>query len=454
MLGSNRANLARLNRDGSLDLTFNPQAGTDGDVQAIGLDASGNIMIAGLFGRVNGKSRSQVARLKPDGTLYNGLTNTFSSQISVNWFTGLLVQPDATVVLTGSFQDNFNGNSLGIIRLNTDGSLDSTFVVAVGGQVNAVANQSDGKLIIAGPFTEVQRVRRLGIARLNSDGSLDSGFNVDLPLRLVCGLGCRWVAPIETVACQRDDKVIIGGTFTEVQGIPRKGIARLLPDGSLDLSFDLGSGLVFSDPNYGPARPGFVRTIALQADGKVVFGGQFTSVNGVSRWGLARVRGDENLIGSLIYFAAATYSFSEDSAFAIIRVDRLGNINSTVSVDFATADGTASAGLDYWPANDRLTFLPGQTIRYLALPIIEDATPEPDRTVHLTLANPSAGAALGLQTMATLRILDNQRPGSLDWNFEPGGGPAGGNFYNPTDELWSAEALPSGTERAAWGSCA
>ena len=434
VLGAGRTNLARLNADGSLDVTFNPQAWTDGYVQAIGLDASGNIVIAELFGPVhNGKARSQIARLKPDGALDDGFTNALSSRISVGSFTAFLVQPDSKVVLVGWFQD-INGNGSGMIRLNSDGSLDSTFVGAVGAQVNAVANQSDGKLVIAGPFTTVQGVRRPGIARLNSDGSVDGSFDPEVPLRLECGRGgCVWHASIETLSCQPDDKVIISGTFTEVQGIPRRGMARLFADGSLDPAFDVGSGLVLANPRYLPEP---VSLIALQADGKVVIGGQFSSVDGIPRWGLARLHGEEDLTGSFIYFAVANYSFSEESAFAIIRVDRLGNLNSTVSVDFATADGTAGAGLDYWPANDRLTFVPGQTSRYLTVPIIPDGRPQPDGTVRLTLSNPSGGASLGLQTVATLRILDSQRPGSLDLSFDPGeGAAAGGTLYDPSHPL-------------------
>jgi len=430
-----RTNLARLNTDGSLDVTFNPQAVTDGDVQAIGLDASGNIVIAEPFGlEDNGRRRLQIGRLKPDGALDDGFKDALSSRISVGSFTAFLVQPDSKVVLVGWFQD-INGNASEMIRLNSDGSLDSTFVGAVGAQVNAVANQSDGKLVIAGPFTTVQGVRRPGIARLNSDGSVDGSFDPEVPLRLECGRGgCVWQASIETLSCQPDDKVIIGGTFTEVQGIPRRGMARLFADGSLDPSFDVGSGLVLAHPGYLP-ETGPVSLIALQADGKVVIGGQFSSVDGIPRWGLARLHGEEDLTGSFIYFAVANYSFSEESAFAIIRLDRLGNLNSTVSVDFATADGTAGAGLDYWPANDRLSFVPGQTSRYLMVPIIPDGRPQPDGTVRLTLSNPSGGASLGLQTVATLRILDSQRPGSLDLSFDPGEGAAGGTRYDPSHPL-------------------
>jgi uncharacterized delta-60 repeat protein len=78
--------------------------------------------------------------------------------------------------------------------------------------------------------------------------------------------------------------VLLGGSFTTIAGVSRNRIARLNSDGSLDTTFESSSG-----PNLQ------VNTLALQSDGKVLVGGQFTSINGVSRNRIARLNSDGSL---------------------------------------------------------------------------------------------------------------------------------------------------------------
>jgi uncharacterized delta-60 repeat protein len=123
--------------------------------------------------------------------------------------------------------------------------------------VKAIILQPDRKVIIGGFFTTVNGVSRTNIARLNQDGTLDSSFNP--------GTGANdWA---NTVALQPDGKVIIGGFFTQVNGVSRNYIARLNTNGTLDTSFNPGTG-----------ANGSVGTVALQLDGKVIIGGSYTQV--------------------------------------------------------------------------------------------------------------------------------------------------------------------------------
>jgi uncharacterized delta-60 repeat protein len=164
--------------------------------------------------------------------------------------------------------------SVGIARLNADGSLDSSFNPGTGvwyGAVYSVALQPDGKVLIGGNFTSVNGTNRNRVARLNANGSLDSSFNP--------GTGVS--GQVLSIALQSDGKVLIGGLFTSVNGTNRNNIARLNANGSLDGSFNPGTGA------NGP-----VGSIALQPDGKVFIGGDFTTVNGVVRPRVARLYGD------------------------------------------------------------------------------------------------------------------------------------------------------------------
>jgi uncharacterized delta-60 repeat protein len=131
--------------------------------------------------------------------------------------------------------------------------------------------QPDGKALIAGSFTLLDLEPRNGIARLNTDGSPDSTFDPqDGP-----------DGNVYAMAYQADGKVVIGGAFTYFNGVACKHVARLMPDGALDLSFDTSDG-----PN------GDVLCLGVQPDGQVVIGGTFTAVGGVPRPGIARLNSD------------------------------------------------------------------------------------------------------------------------------------------------------------------
>jgi uncharacterized delta-60 repeat protein len=159
-----------------------------------------------------------------------------------------------------------------IARLNADGSLDTSFDPGTGANlpVQAVALQSHGEVLIGGYFTSVDGTTCNHIARLNADGSLDTSFDP--------GDGAdSWVG---AVAVQSNGEIIIGGDFTTVDGVTRNRVARLHADGSLDSYFDTSSG-----------ADGAVYDAAIQPDGKVVIGGEFTSVDGVAHVYIARLNG-------------------------------------------------------------------------------------------------------------------------------------------------------------------
>lgn len=180
----------------------------------------------------------------------------------------VVVQPDGKVLVCGSFT-TFNGQTHhNIARLNPDGSLDSSFQADVGYWVRNMALQNDGKVVIGGFFTDVGGVPRNRVARLNADGSLDTSFDP--------GTGCQGrIVPVDptdpfifAIGLRSDGKIVIGGNFTTYNGTPRSGLARLNPDGSLDTSFDVGSGV-----------NSWVRSLRVQSDGHVLVSGWFTTYN-------------------------------------------------------------------------------------------------------------------------------------------------------------------------------
>jgi hypothetical protein len=109
-----------------------------------------------------------------------------------------------------------------------------------------------------------------------------------------------------------------------------------------------------------------------------------------------------------LQFSAATYSVAENVANATVTVTRTGGSTGAVSVNFATSNGTATAGSDYSAVSQTVNFANGDTAnKTINIPIINDTTGEPNETVNLTLSNPTGGAALGSPNTAVLTITDN-----------------------------------------------
>ncbi len=265
--GTPRGGVARLNADGSLDATFNPGTGADNEVDSITLQPDGKIIIGGNFSSYNGTARNHIARINANGSLDATFAPGTGSSGEV--FT-TAVQPDGKILI-GGFFSIYNGTTRNYLaRINADGSLDTTFDPAAGpdARLSTLTLQPDGKIIIAGDFNNYTGTPRKFIARVNADGSLDPTFDP----------GAGPVAQVLTIAVRPDGKIIIGGVFPDYGGISRSSIARINADGSLDTTFDPGTGAVNG-----------VQTIAVQPDGKIIIGGNFLTYNGTGRNHVARV---------------------------------------------------------------------------------------------------------------------------------------------------------------------
>ena len=100
--------------------------------------------------------------------------------------------------------------------------------------------------------------------------------------------------------------------------------------------------------------------------------------------------------GFFKFSAANTFRVDESAGFATVIVVRSAGTSGTVSVDFATSDGSAVAGVDYVATNGTITFADGKFIKSLTIAILNDLLREPTKTLHVTLSKPTGGATLGL----------------------------------------------------------
>jgi len=310
--------LSRYNTDGSADTTF----GTSGAVTivanggpldemvSLAVQADGKILVAGRTSLPTSVNDNFAAlRFNKDGspdtafgsgglvvTDFNGLSDRASA---------VLIQPDGKIVVTGNATSgtlSLGDLDFAAVRYLADGTLDPTFGSGGKARLNVVgksdfgttaALQADGKILVAGRvFSDSGTESDIGVARFNADGTADTTFGANGVERVDFSFGGIVPATFSggladeaaRLAVQTDGKIVIGG-FTRVAGVYRYALVRLLVDGSLDATFGT-NGLVntpFTTEND------FARSIALQADGKIMVAGQLAGSNpnpdvGVSRY--------------------------------------------------------------------------------------------------------------------------------------------------------------------------
>ncbi len=283
--GIRRTGIALLNADGSVDDSFRPPELIDGhrkldhlpnaSISSVQILADGKLLIAGEFARADGKPRTTLARLNPDGSL----DETFGSDLTFDGSVdAMLLQPDGKILLGGGFE-NINGQRRAFIaRLNTDGSVDEAFAPNGGPTsswtvfVLSLALQADGKILIGGLFDQVDGINSPNLARLNPDGTLDPSFT----LRNVSG-------PVMQVTCQIDGRIVIAGLFDTVADRESRKIARLNSDGSVDGTFQ-------------PPQPNAeVRNVMTFPDGRMLVSGAFTRIGGTDRRFVTMLKADGTL---------------------------------------------------------------------------------------------------------------------------------------------------------------
>lgn len=289
MVGSvERGGIARFADDGSLDLSFNPGTGFDAIVRAVVLQPDGTLFVGGDFNAFDGNVRKRVAHLNPDGSVDQTFDPGTGPQTTVF---SLAVQEDGKVVV-GTVYSAYHGTTRdGIYRLNTNGTLDATFTPPTFGfgsfsEVRGLVVQQDGKIIAVGTFSGYGSEIRYGVARLNSDATLDASFNP----------ATEWTFDAYAVQLLPDGKILVAGHGNE-NGQP--GIVLLKPTGALDSIFNPGSG--FGGIDVSPFAQGLgtdggiVYDLAVQPDGRFLAAGSFGSYADTPVSGVVRLTSDGSL---------------------------------------------------------------------------------------------------------------------------------------------------------------
>jgi len=402
--------LAILNVDGSLDSTFNPGSGADNPVYAVAetfANGQSEILVGGAFANLNGAPYNGIGLLNVDGNPDPGFNPGLGANATVY---ALAVQSDGKVIIGGDFtavNGATNFNHIG--RLNVDGSVDQNFNPAgsgAGASVRAITLQPDGKILIGGLFTNVNGVLLPHLARLNTDGTVDTGFQP--------GVGAN--DTVYSIGVQTDARIVVGGAFTSFSGVTRNRVTRLNPNGSVDPTINFGFG-----------ANNFVASVVVEEDviagyptnvpdEKIILGGGFTSYDGQPFNHLVRIYGGSISGSGAFQFTSANYQIDENATNVVVTVVRTGGTSGTNTADFSgdiyvpfatVSDGSAVAGINYGAIVTNLDFPEGEVLVNITIPVYDDGVVTSNLTVGLDLSQPFPAGDLGNQPTAVLTILND-----------------------------------------------
>jgi uncharacterized delta-60 repeat protein len=251
--------IRKLLATGELDTSFTELGtqltGITSPARSFGFDIQndGKIVVGGSWNVVSGNSYSKICRLNANGTLdtsFNVGTGFNSTVVAVK------IQPDGKILCAGNFITYSGVSSNGIIRLNTDGSVDTSFnFTGSTGTKNALLLLPTGKIIIQN-FNQ--------IVRLNSDGSIDNTFNAAL---------LNGVSVDSYDLDPTNNGILMAGQFDGVNSIPSKGLVKLFSDGTVDPSLNVGTG-------FGIVSFLFPNVVKRKYNGNLYVGGNYDQYNG------------------------------------------------------------------------------------------------------------------------------------------------------------------------------
>lgn len=351
------AALAQSAAGAAVDLSFDPGASLDSgsfNSAHIALQADGKLIAAGDFDVKVAPFASGIARFNASGAFDD------SYKVPGGGVSGapeaILVLPDGKSLLAthpaAGGPPNFINDAHGILRVGADGRQDLSFRPTIPGELesggspvgelNAVVRLPDGKLLVGGAVGRqtAAGTTYFSLLRLGPDGALDPTFQRDDNTALT-----RYVYAI---LVQPDGKILLAGHGSGQKGGPI--VSRVNADGSPDASFT---------PPADPLTSANGRCVALQADGKVIVGGQFRTTNPLAndplnRFCLVRLNPDGSTDGS---FAPPVFDFFSAVIYKVIVLpdgkiliagDLSGNSNDRVyGVRVLNPDGSVDASSPY-----------------------------------------------------------------------------------------------------------
>jgi uncharacterized delta-60 repeat protein len=284
--GSTTTTIPVLNSIFNLDLSGSGEYGGDNFIKKTLVLGDGKVLIAGRFQSIDGHTTNDIARLNSNGTIDTSFTSPGFGDDFVGEYYGYIntfvTQSDNKILVGGNFTEvNGDSNRLGLARLNSDGTLDNSFTSQSWGsfgEVHDIAIQNDGKIVCVGYFTS-------GSRRINTDGTLDTSFNVSTGSNQPEFFNNDYFHSVALLTSGSGQAILIGGSFQQWGSLSDYGfLVKLHPSGALDSGF-AGTNLDITTGNSLDR----IQKIKVGDDGYIYVAGRFRDTGIGNNAGFARI---------------------------------------------------------------------------------------------------------------------------------------------------------------------
>lgn len=362
--------VCRLNPDGTPDNTFSGDGRLTFDVtntgtadQAFAIGLSGTSIVLAGTARIGATDDFAAARVLANGTLDGSFASDGKQTVAFDLggsnndtCAALLVQPDGKVILGGSAPADFSGGvQLAMTRLNADGSLDTSFGFSPPGKVlieaindapgfsvvhrlTSLAQMANGNLVLGGYADGPAGHDFVLVVTDPNGGSLDSTVNGNGKVRVDFDLGGTNNDEATDLVIQPDGKFLLAGTVDFINGDRIFAVARLLPNGQLDPTFD-GDGKTILFFNADFTQPDECFGMALTTEGIVLVGESDQGASGTD-FRVARLIRDQWVVVSADKGGPPTVKVMTPSGTELFHIDAFApTYRGGVRVDAADING-------------------------------------------------------------------------------------------------------------------
>ena len=313
-----------------VDTTYIAGGGPNSIARQIDFQSTGKVILTGEFNVYSGGLANRIVRLNTNGNLDTSFKSGFGTEGPIR---AAAIQPDDKIIIGGLFNSYNNVARKNIARVNANGTLDTSFAKGTGAnnEITKIHLQHDGKILLAGFFGKYDNTFLTGFVRLTNNGEVDTTFKM--------GMGPS-LGPND-IAQQSNHKIIVVGSFLYYDGIPRNKIVRINLNGKLDTTFKNNS-----------ISNNIQKVLVLNNDELIITGG-FTNIDGVTKTGIAKLNKDGVLDTSYNAFILGTVrSLHQQKDGKIIVSGDFTNVNGVAVQRLArlntdgTLDNTFYAGFN------------------------------------------------------------------------------------------------------------
>ena len=423
--------LVRLNTDGTVDDSFQAEV-PFGAAVALAVDKDRNVYTA-----IRGEQSNTIFKLNSRGE------KLWAKEVLPNYsyVSGLLVRRDGTLLVGGSFTNVAGVNRTSVALLSPDGAVRDELNMQMDGPVTCAEETADGSIYLGGDFERVNGVLRPRVVKMLASGLIDHGFD---PGSLV-------TEDVTAIAVDQIGRVVVSGHFNPGNGAPATRLMRLLPNGTLDTTFNTGTGLdgaaasvkiddahrivlagAFTRVN-GTLRPRIARLLqngsldqsynpgqglnqtatdlVIDGAGKYMVAGYFGKVGHRSAPGIARLLNHSDL--QTADFTDEVFRTNEQYGGTGIHLQRFGDSAGELVAHVTLVPGDDPAVSEFAPFETTVTFAPGETFKVASVPLADDGIVEDSETVRVRCVVPAAG----METWSKIEVADNEVPVILQRRF-------------------------------------